>query len=189
MADLPLELGETKPIVLSKTEVEKLRAAAAARYPGIKLWHAAEGRAMLERGYLDMSTGHRRMFFGRKAEWKHGHKQPNHDTLKEWLASKPQYYTTLATKRALLKLWEDPENRCWVRPMSGPGHEPFPTGTLRVEPLMARHDELLVQWRAEDRAWALEKMKSYFDTELLIAGRRIVIPVEGKVGQDWRMMK
>lgn len=187
MADLPLELGEAKPIVLSKAKVEKLRAAAASRYPGIKLWHQAEGKALLERGWLDMSTGHRRLFFGRKAEWKHGHKLPNHDTLKEWLASKPQYYTTLVVKKALWNLWHDPENRQTKVVHSYPGAEPVPIPRLRVEPLMARHDELLVQWRVEDRAWALEKMKGWLTTELSIAGQRVVIPAEGKAGGDWSM--
>lgn len=111
MSDLPLELKDTKPIVLSKGKIEKLRAALTARYPGIALWHAKEGRDMREKGYLAMPTGHVRRFWGLKCEWKQGREQANHETLREWLASKPQYNTTYALKLALHRLWHDGENR------------------------------------------------------------------------------
>lgn len=129
MADLPLELGDAKPIALSKAEIEKLRACCALRYPGIALWHAKEGRDMRERGYLQMPTGHVRRFWGLKCEWKQGREQANHETLREWLASKPQYNTTYVLKLALHRLWHDGENRRdsgrWITcpKCSGTGHE------------------------------------------------------------------
>lgn len=111
MADLPLELGDAKPIALSKSEIEKLRECCALRYPGIALWHAKEGREMREKGYLQMPTGHVRRFWGLKCEWKQGREQANHETLREWLAHKPQYNTTYVLKLALHRLWHDGENR------------------------------------------------------------------------------
>jgi hypothetical protein len=111
MADLPIDLKDAKPIALSKGEIEKLRGCCALRYPGVALWHAKEGRDMIAKGYLQMPTGHVRHFWGLKQEWKQGRAQANHETLREWLASKPQYNTTLALKKVLHRLWHDPTNR------------------------------------------------------------------------------
>ena len=174
MSDLPLDLGTTKPIVLTTDQARKLQDAFFSRYPGVKLWHAKEARNLLTHGYVTTSAGHTRRFYGRKAVWKKGAKVVDHDTLKEALASKPQFWTTRATKMALLRLWLDPENR-------------REDGTLRVEPLICVHDSLLAQWRKEDDAFARAKMKLWFDNEIEVAGIKLTIPADGQVSTDWSM--
>lgn len=174
MADLPLELGETKPIVMTTEQAKKLQSAFFSRYPGVKLWHEAEKRNLLNKGFVITSAGHLRRFYGRKAEWKKGVKVASHETLKEALASKPQFYTTWATKMAVWRMWNAPENRT-------------PEGSLRVEPLTVVHDSILFQFRAEERAAVGDRVRSWFGNEVEIAGAKIVVPADGTVGQDWSM--
>jgi uracil-DNA glycosylase family 4 len=176
LKDLPLVLAEAKPVVLSKKQIEVFQGGFLARYK-IKLWHEREGREMVEQGYIKTTSGNVRRFYGLKAEWDstRNRKVPCHETLKEWLAHKPQYWTTRALKLALEKLWDDPENR-------------LEDGGLRVEPLLCVHDSLDMQWEVEERAWALEKAPEWFTNELeIVEGVRVVIPVEGKTGTDWGM--
>lgn len=173
MADLPMKLEEANPIVLTKVQVEKLQAAVHARYPGLAKWHAKEGHALMTKGYVETSAGHVRRFYGRKVEWKRGQKMPCHETWKEALASKPQFWTTHATKIMLRRLWLDPENRR--------------DGDLIVEPLLAVHDSALAQAKREDEAFARVKMKSWFENPVEIAGRTVTIPADGTLGPDWSM--
>jgi len=105
-----------------------------------------------------------RRFFGRKTE-----------VLGEALAHLPQVVTTYATNTAAYKPWTDPENR--LAKETGQG--------LRVEPMHQVHDELLVQFKIEDTTWAVDKIKSWFDNEIIIAGIRIKIPYDGAYGPNW----
>lgn len=173
LADLPLDLSKTKPIVLSKAQVEAFQGAALQRYQ-LKRWHEAEGKAMMKRGFIETSPGHIRMFYGRKAEWdaRVGRNVPCHETLKQWLADKPQFYTTYALKMALWRLWSDEGNRT-------------SEGDLLVEPLLCVHDSLDMQVAEELRGRAPGMIKAWFDNPLEIAGQMITIPAEGKRGKDW----
>jgi hypothetical protein len=47
------------------------------------------------------------------------------------------------------------------------------------------HDALLGQFKIEDTAWAISKIKSYFANEIIIAGIPITIPFEGHYGRSW----
>lgn len=174
MADLPLELGDVKPIVLEKIQAEKLQKLFFLRYPGVVRWHLKEGFSMLAKGYVEMSTGHRRLIFGRKAEWKQGKRTSCHETLKAILATKPQYYTTLSAKLAEWRLWHDPANRRG-------------DGSLRAEPLILVHDSMLVQARKDDADFAREKMNFWMNNPLEIAGMMVTIPASGTMGGDWGM--
>lgn len=176
MADLPVELGEAKPIVLTKAQIDTLQGGVFARYPKLKHWHEVEGANLLSKGWIETSGGHRRLFYGRKREVKHGHWVANHDTLKEVLATKPQFYTTFTVKRVWHRSWHDPENR-------------REDGSLRVEILLLVHDSIgPVRWRVEDREFAARKLRQWFDEVVLeIAGQRVRIPADGTRGLDWGM--
>lgn len=184
MHELPLDLKDSRPIVLSKQQIEDLRGAFFSRYPGVKKWQDKVGRQLMEKGYLQTSTGHVRRFYGRKSEISKGRKVVNHETWKEALASMPQYYTTYSIKQAWSKMWHDPEN--W-RDYQSP-HDEDPAERLQiVEPLALKHDEILMQWRKEDRGWALGKLQEWFRTPVTIAGIEVVIPAAGKIGSNWSM--
>jgi len=113
-----------------------------------------------------------RQFFGRNSKLKC-------EILGEALAHVPQVVTTYATLLAARNLWTDPDNRI-----------PNPSGhgsLLRIEPLHQVHDELVVQWKIEDTAWAKQKIAQWFKNEITVAGQRIVIPYDGAYGTNWSM--
>jgi hypothetical protein len=174
MADLPLDLGTAKPIVMETAQARKLQEAFFSRYPGVKLWHEKEKRDLLNKGFVLLPTGHLRRFYGRKAEWKKGVKTACHETLKEALASKPQYWTTRVLKLMVTRLWNDPENRT-------------PEGDLFVWPLMVVHDSAVTQWKRERDEFARRKNREWFQNEVEISGARVVVPADGTVGLDWSM--
>ena len=178
MSDLPLRLADAKPIVLSKAQIEGLRSAFLSRYVGIPKWQEKEAENLMTKGWIETSTGHIRRFYGRKSEIAKGRKVVNHETWKEALASKPQYYTTYAIKQAWAKMWWDREN--WRGGGVGEGRQ-------IVEALALKHDEILTQWRVEDREFARRKLREWFQTPVVIAGIEVVIPAAGKIGKDWSM--
>jgi len=171
---LPLELASASPLTLKKKDVEALQKAFFSRWEGVKKWQNHVSDALLNQGWLDTGVGHRRLFQGRKAEWRQGVKQANNSTLKEALSSMPQFFTTYFTKLALFNLWFDEEN---VRE----------DGEMRLEPILCVHDSLLAQARDEDEAWAKVAIKKYFKNKVEIAGQLIEIPAEGTIGSDWGM--
>lgn len=131
----------------------------------VKIWHNWMQRHMESQPYpakLTAPNGFTRKFFGRKNE-----------ILGESLAHMPQVITTYATNTAAFKLWTDPDNRLGKR--------------LRVEPMHQVHDELLVQFKIEDTAWAISKLKQWFDNPIIIAGQKITVPFDGAYGTDWSM--
>lgn len=174
MADLPLELTEAKPVVLTRQQAIAILEANHSRYPGLRIWHAKEAKNLMTRGLIETSGGHVRRFYGRKVEISKGRRIACHDTLKEALATKPQWFTTYCIKLALKRLWYVEENR-------------EADGSLKVEPLVCVHDSLLSQWKRELRDFARVKLKEWFHNEVEIAGRKIVIPYDGTIGFDWSM--
>jgi len=174
MADLPLELGTAKPIVLTTEQAKRLQEAFFSRYPGVKRWHAHEARSLLTQGFITTSVGHLRRFYGRKAVWKKGLKLADHETLKEALSSKPQFWTTHVCKRALLNLWLDPWNR-------------LDDGTLKVEPLIAVHDSILFQFEASLLDAVKARLPIWFAVTSEIAGQQINIPFAAEFSGDWGM--
>jgi hypothetical protein len=171
---LPLDLSSASPLILKKKNIETIQEAFFSRWKGVKKWHEAVSKNLLDNGYAQTSVGHRRTFMGRKAEYRQGAKLANRETLKEALSTLPQFYTTYATKLALWMLWFDPENRT-------------EDGDLKLEPILCVHDSLLGQAKDVYEEWAKARIKTYFDNEIEIAGIPITIPAEGTIGRDWGM--
>lgn len=155
--------GSEGKIWLSRTEVRDFQEAVFTRYK-VKLWHAATSRKLSANPELIAASGFKRRFFGRSTE-----------ILGQALSHEPQANTTYATNLAMYRLWTDPENRVGNR--------------LRIEPLHQVHDSLLGQFRKEDTQWALAKIKTYFNNEIVIAGQRMVIPYAGEYGESWGNLK
>jgi uracil-DNA glycosylase family 4 len=156
---------------LSEKQARKFQAAIYVRYR-VKLWHNWMQRHLDAQHYpakLVSPNGQVRKFFGRKNE-----------ILGEALAHLPQMVTTYATKKAAYRLWTDVDNRIPISTSR--------TGcSLRVEPLHQVHDELLCQAKIEDTAWAINKLKSYFDNPITVANQTITIPFDGAYGTAWSM--
>lgn len=154
------------PVYLEHRDARALQQLFFNRYKGIELVHAWSESTLIASGQLTAASGHTRIFFGRRfgRELK--------ETTKEFLAHEPQNNTTWATNLAMLNLWNDPENR-------------RPDGSLIIEPLHQVHDALCGQWPSSHRDWARNKVRTYFNNPLTIAGRTITIPFDGSYGPGW----
>lgn len=133
------------------------------RYHGIQKWQEHIAKVLLRDRALPCASGHIRTFLDRPFERK---------VINEALSHEPQANTCYSTKRALHRLWYDPENR-------------RTNGTPIIEPLHQVHDELDVQWPQTVREWARAKMKEYFSNEMTIAHQKITIPFSGHYGPSW----
>lgn len=136
------------------------------RYSGVKTWHQWAESEVRSSGVLTSASGQTRIFFGRRFG------NNIHDTVKEFLAHEPQSNTTWATNLAMLNLWNDKDNR-------------RRDGSLIIEPLHQVHDALCGQWPSSVRDWARNKVRTYFNNPLTIAGTTLTIPFEGKFGRSW----
>jgi hypothetical protein len=171
------------PIYMDHKTAQTLQSHYLSRYPGVATWHQWCEAQLVAYGKLTSASGHTRVFFGRR------HGKDIKDTVKEYLADEPQQNTTWATNLAMLRLWNDPENRVdglvveayetWQATLKGT------SGGLIVEPLHQVHDALCGQWPTSRRDWAAAKMHEWFQNDLTIAGYKITIPFEGAFGPSW----
>jgi hypothetical protein len=147
-------------VQISESDGDHLKGLFFHRYR-VPLWHNSTQRKLAIRPELRSASGHKRFFFGRKA-----------DILGQALANEPQENTTYATSLAMKRLWEDPENRKDSR--------------LIIEPLHQVHDAIVGQFPKDKTDWAIPRIRGYFNNPILIAGIRITIPFEGGYGPNWR---
>ena len=118
-------------------------------------------------GVLQTACGIRRRFFGIRTT-----NFIEDDIVRQALASEPQAITTYVTNNALKNLWYDPANR-------------RKNGALFIEPLLQIHDALAGQFPKRLRAFAAERLSTYFTTTLTIHGIEVTIPVDIRVGKNW----
>lgn len=154
------------PIYMEHGDARVLQESYFSRYIGIRLWHQWAEAVLVSKGYLTSASGHTRIFFGRRFG------RDILETVRQFLADEPQQNTTFATNLAMLRLWNDPENR-------------RPDGSLIIEPLHQVHDALCGQWPQTCRDWARAKVRSYFQNPLTIAGTTLTIPFDGAYGPSW----
>lgn len=133
------------------------------RYKGVQVWQKKIEAEIRRTGRLHCASGHVREFFGRRN---------SSETFRQALAQEPQHNTTYVDNRAVINLWEDPENR-------------NPDGSLLIEPHHLVHDSLNGSFPQSRVEWAIPKIQSYFDFKLNIAGQSIHIPFEGEYGERW----
>ncbi len=152
-----------RPIRSSVAECSTLQELYMLRYKGVKRWQVQVENQIKSNGAILSATGHTRPFFGRRAD---------SETYRKAYAQEPQHNTTYATNRALVNLWNDPDNR-------------NPDGSLIIEPLHQVHDALNGSFPVERLEWATAKIRSYFDFSIRIAGQDIHIPFEGEYGLGW----
>ena len=183
-----------KPVYMEHAAGSLLQRLYLQRYTGVPIWHRWAESELTSRGELTSASGHTRVFFGRRFG------SALRDTVKEYLADEPQQNTTWATNLAMLKLWNDPDNRIakvepyglytasgtWL-PFNGwsGDRSRFVLDSLVIEPLHQVHDALCGQWPTCWRDWARGKVKKYFDNPLVIAGTTLTIPFDGAYGPSW----
>ncbi len=137
------------------------------RYPGVKRWHERVKWLLVKDGALTAASGLRRDFFGKKDD---------HQTQKDAFPFCPAANTAYSCNLALLKLWQDSENR---------GVE----GQRIARPLLTVHDAILAEAPIDRREWMLERVPVWFNNELEVAGTRFVIPFEIQRGPNWGQLK
>lgn len=97
-------LGE--PILVEPSTCKHLQYYYLLRYPGVARWHNNYLKQLLiTKGTLTSASGSTRIFFDRK---------DSHETFKQACAQEPQHNTTYVLNRAILQLWNDPENRTTI---------------------------------------------------------------------------
>jgi len=150
-------------INLSESEVKVFQRAIRSRY-NYELYQSHYQRVLdSTRGIptLTAASGQVRRFYGRKEQ-----------ILGELVSFEPQANTTYAVNLATLRLWEDQDNRTSAN-------------SLRVEPLLSVHDELVMQFKQADTEWAVDKIRSWFNNVIEIAGTKLVIPYDGSYSPSW----
>ncbi len=170
LSDNIFEESEGK-VLLTRKQVTEFRTAVFEGYR-VKLWHDATSRRLATKPMLTSASGHCRRFYGRPRE-----------VLGKALADEPQQNTTYATNRAAERMWMDPENRIQRVIIDNRGQ--MLTIPFRAEPLHQVHDALIGQFHKDDVAWALPKIREWFNNPLIIAGQTITIPFEGNYGLSW----
>ena len=164
-------------LYMTDSECRRLRDMYFLRYPGIARWHNFIDGQLKQKPFLTCASGQTRQFFGRPKE-----------ILTKAVAFEPQANTTYATNLAMQSLWNDKENRIetWeTNNVSSKRSNGNMVTTLRIQPLHQVHDALIGQFKTTDVLWAVEKIKSYFNNEITIAGQKITIPFEGGYGKSW----
>ena len=134
-----------------------------ARYKGVKTWQKWVEHEIKKHGRLPSASGHTRIFLGRRN---------SSETYRQAYAQEPQHNTTYATNRAIINLWNDPENR-------------LPDGSLIIEPHHQVHDALNGSFPHSRVDWAIARIRDYFTFTIPIAGLDICIPFEGEYGDNW----
>lgn len=166
-----------KCTIVSPSECVLMQDLYLSRYPGVMLWQQACKEIIDTTQQMSCASGHVRKFFGRRKD---------HSTYMEAYAHEPQANTTYATNLALHRLWTDSENRIVSSAcVRSSDTRPDARRSFHIEPLHHVHDALCGQFRKSDTAWAIARIRTYFNNELTIAGRKIMIPFEGAYGPSW----
>lgn len=156
-----------RSIAVKENECALLQQLYLYRYPGVKRWQEWVKKNLHETQTLPSASGHVRTFFG----------NPNFgNVINEALSHEPQHNTTYATNLALLRLWEDPENR---------GLD----GSFIIEPLHQVHDAMIGQFPIERTEWAKSKLYEYFNNPITIGSVTLTIPFDGEYGPSWGNLK
>lgn len=126
-------------------------------FPYIKAWQDATRAEVQAQAPLTNPLGRRATLFGRP--W-------DDHTYKQGLAYRPQSGVADALDAAFWRVWQECD-------------------PAFIQLLSQVHDAIGCQWRVEDRLRALEALARLMTIPMDINGRRMVIPVEVSVGQNF----
>lgn len=147
---------------MSKDEITNFQYEYMRRYPGIPAWHTMVSALLQSRRTIINALGRKRTFFGRVKD---------DATLRKAVAYGPQSLVADILNLGLLRIFSRLE--CDAR---------------LIQVLGQIHDAVLFQTREEDLDRVVPLVTDLMTIPLTIHGRRMVIPVEVKVGYDWKNM-
>jgi hypothetical protein len=157
------EAGEGTLATVTAAQCRRLQDLFFLRYPGVRRWQERVRFLLKRDGALTAASGLRRDFFGRKDD---------HQTIKDAYPFCPAANTAYCCNCALLKLWNDPDNR---------GDD----GKRIARPLLTVHDSVLFQAPVERRDWVAERVPVWFANPITVAGITFTIPYEAQRGPSW----
>jgi DNA polymerase I-like protein with 3'-5' exonuclease and polymerase domains len=146
------------------------------RYPGVVERKKHFANQLLSAGKITYASGLKRSFFNRihpSGPTKFG-VVPG--TLKECLASTPQFNTTWITNRAAVHFFNSPKNK-------------RKDGSLIVDIRLPIHDAIFGMFPKDQLELFTELNKEAFDQPFEINGLRVKIGVETKYGPSWGELK
>lgn len=152
-------------IFIKPEECKRMQGLLFQRYNYPRLHDVMKTR-MLSCPYMDMPGGHRHYFLGRK----------DNSTLRQMLASQPQYNTTLTANIVLHRLY-----------YSGVNHKGT-EGDLYLRPANQVHDETDCSFLVGDVEHVRTIWNSVKDVDLEVMGVRFRIPFEAQFGPTWGNM-
>lgn len=126
-------------------------------------------RQLREHGCLQAACGIRRRFYGIRGGVIDG------ETARTALSFEPQANTTWATNMALLRCWEDPDNR-------------NADGSLRVQPRLQVHDAMAGVFAKDDLDFFAAKIRVWFDNPMTLHGIDLTIPTDAEYGRNWKAL-
>ncbi len=151
-------------VYVSAADCKKLQNAVHQRYPGIRRRMERIKMLLVRDGQLTPCEGAPpRDFFAPKTD---------HSTQKKAYAYAPAFNTALANNLALLKLWQDPENR-------------DAAGTRIAQLRIPVHDSITFVAPCGKRDWVKSKLPVWWDNPIVVAGITLRIPFDAQVGSSW----
>ncbi len=130
-------------------------------FPGIPRWHEHVQQVLQATGELTTPLGRKRIFFGRLRD---------DSTLREAIAYEPQSLIADILNYGLYRVWKY-------------------LGTDPAFQILGQvHDAILFQYR-EDRPELVQSALDLMRFPVLVNGRIMEIPVEAKVGYDWKNLE
>ena len=142
--------------------MESFKANYLGRFNGVAKWHQKVAQELGTTGTITTPLGRKRQFFGRLND---------DSTLREAIAFVPQSVIADVLNMALLKVWTTLQVQ-----------QPL------VEVLAQVHDAILFQYDEEREDEVIPHALSLMEIPVEINGRTMLVPVEAKIGYDWRTM-
>lgn len=147
---------------VSLSSMESFKADYLGRFSAISEWHQKVAQELGTTGTITTPLGRKRQFFGRLND---------DSTLREAIAFGPQSVIADVLNMALLKVWTALQVQ-----------QPL------VEVLAQVHDAILFQYDEEREDEVIPHALSLMEIPVEINGRIMLVPVEAKIGYDWRTM-
>lgn len=127
-------------------------------FPGIKEWHESTRMELETEGVLITPLARKRTFWGRLSD---------SGTLREAIAYRPQSTIADLLNAGLWRIWREYEN-------------------AGIELIAQVHDSIVMQVDEKKLDSLLPRVLELMMIPVPINGRKMVVPIEAKLGRDWR---
>lgn len=134
-------------------------------FPRVREWYKEIYSEILTTGYLVSPLGHTRKFFGNI--------KTDHNMFRGAVAHQPQNLSVSILNQGYWKVYKQ---------LVIPSH-----GEYRMKAQV--HDSILAQYPKDKRAYYVPRMMELMRNPVSVHGRTLVIPIDAKVGANWKHME